>query len=70
MSKCRVTYLLLFLFFIIVYAKTGEIDSLTQNRINSPPTYSAAVFDTKLSMRSGDETVLALHNGLTRLEDR
>jgi len=70
LSKCRVTYLLLFLFFIIVYANTGKIDSLIQNRIASPPTYSAAIFDTKLSMRSGTSTILALHNGLTRLEDR
>ncbi len=66
MSQCRVTYLLLFLFFIIAYADTGKNDSLAI----FPPTYSAALFDTRLSMRSGTSTILALHNGLTRLEDR
>ncbi len=64
------TLYLLSLFFVSAFADTGKSDSLTPNEIISPPTYSAALYDTKLSMRSGTSTILALHNGLTRLEDR
>ena len=69
MLQFRVPYILLFLFLVTAFASTGETDSLTLNEITSPPTYSAAVFDTRLSMRSGAETILGIHNGLGRFED-
>lgn len=72
MKATDLTLLFLLLFSICAYA--GEQDSLNSKRTAefdfSPRSYLSLSFDPELSMRSGSENIVGIHNGLVWAEDR